>query len=183
MTALHYTVTPEDYVAFCLQQARRPDLVRRHRIMVTLLMLGIAFLPALLPWWLGNEPFKAVWPRLPTMLILAVLLQVIMHPIAAWLRRAGVRRAALALLGRSPSGTFLGPHRMWTSPEGMHFQGTQSESRIAWSAVTGLAETPDHLFVLIGPAQSVILPKRGQNPADVAGFRAAVQAHLPPAAG
>jgi len=183
MPALAYTITPDDYVAFCLHQATRPDRRRRQRIMVTAIGLAVAFGPVLVPWALGSAPFKTVLAQLPMTLVLAVLLQAILHPVAGPLHRFSVRRGARQILGRRPSGTFLGPWQLWTTEDGLQARGSESSTQIAWSAVQGLSETAEHLFVSLGPAQSLIVPKRGLEREALDAFKAAVRERAPAARG
>ena len=49
---------------------------------------------------------------------------------------------------------------------------------MAWSDVRRVEETPEHLYVILGTLQGVIIPKRGQDAATLQAVRTQMRAHV-----
>jgi hypothetical protein len=47
-----------------------------------------------------------------------------------------------------------------------------------WSDVRRVEETPQHLYVILGTLQGVIIPKRGQDAATLDAVRTQLRAHV-----
>ena len=178
MTSLTYTVTPDDYIAYNVHLAAKPHFVRRFRIRS--LLSGAIFLVSIavvLTLILGM-PDKGFPDWMPLFMGLVLLVEGVMWAAARPLQRAQVRVAVRAQLGPAPSGTFLGPHRMEAASDALHSNGPMVRSIIAWPAVRTLEETPDHLFIVLGGAQSLIVPKRDLAPEALLAFKAAIEAGM-----
>nr|WP_246503830.1 YcxB family protein [Plastoroseomonas arctica] len=87
-----------------------------------------------------------------------------------------IRRQIRTLLGRAPRDAFLGHKRLEASPEGLTITATTSTTQCEWAAITHVDETSQHLFLMLGNASGIIIPKRGQPQAALDALRACLAA-------
>jgi hypothetical protein len=64
------------------------------------------------------------------------------------------------------------------SAEGIRICRSTAESRLAWSNVVRLAETPDHLFVYISAAEAIVVPRRSLEGASFEDVRRQLQQYV-----
>jgi hypothetical protein len=176
MPELTYRFTPQDLAAFQIHVALRPATVRRWRWQVVLLALALPVVTYLIAWAAaGFGPMILTKGTvLPALLPMAVVLATLpfMRSYARW----RLRRGAEWLGRRAAEGAVFGQTRLVTTETGLQVDLPASHSLFAWSAVAGIEETPSHLFVMLGPAVAVVVPKRELDAAALDALRAEVAA-------
>lgn len=75
--------------------------------------------------------------------------------VAAWLlHRSNLTRAKVAL---EKSGT---SRRLWLDADGLNVAAGERTAHVAWTGITRVVETDDHVFVLTGPGAAHVIPRR-----------------------
>lgn len=72
----------------------------------------------------------------------------------------------------------FGRHRLTLQPDGVFEQGPSASHTHSWSAIEGLRETPDHIFLVVGGGFAYAIPKRGLEPESAAAFLTSTAAFL-----
>lgn len=173
--AITVTLTAEDHIALGLFLSDKPYLRRSPwRIALVMSALGI-----LAPWvslpFFGWRPDPrggaAMWPISAAMAVVAALWLVSLPALARW----RLRRQYRAWFAQRRT-LLSGPRDIAPRVDGLFAQGEQGESRFAWSIVTGIVETPAHLFLMAGETNAHLIPKRDVPEAAMQAFRDAVAA-------
>lgn len=178
MVTLAYDVAPADYEAFNLHWAMHPRLRARWRRQMIAMVLLVPWMPVLVLNVIDNG-FRDI-ELVPDVLVpagAALLVLAILIPISYAIYPWRVRRAVRTMLGRAPNEDFLGSKRLEATEQGLRLSGRASSASYDWSAVQGIEETASHLFVMLGSAIAIIVPKRGQADAVVDALRAAIRKH------
>ncbi len=89
-----------------------------------------------------------------------------------------VRMNTRRMLKRQPDELFLGRHQLDFGPDGITDTTATASGRMDWSDVRRVEETPQHLYVILGTLQGVIIPKRGQDAATLDAVRTQLRAHV-----
>jgi hypothetical protein len=97
--------------------------------------------------------------------------------LAAATTRLWVHAAAQAS-ARGAAQKQFGPHRLLVGPEGILERGPVATHSHAWSAVEGLFETGEHLFVGIAGGSAYVVPKRNLAPESAASLKATVGSYM-----
>lgn len=175
-------MTADDYAEFAAYVYRRPELRRRrYRSHLRFAVLMIVALLAYLIWqtWDGNGPdwgrilpvyFEGLAVGLGILALLALAYEFALPPLV----RMNTRR----MLKKQPDDLFLGQHRLDFGPEGISDTTATASGRMDWSDIRRVEETPQHLYVILGTLQGVIIPKRGQDAATLEAVRAQLRAHV-----
>jgi len=180
--ALDVEVTMPDVEDFNLLVAFSPRLRARWRRQF-ILMYGLAAI-LLLGWNLftfGTARFDLLQHGIAPLLILGALAAVV-TPLSYAAHLWNVRRVVRAMVGRSPREDYLGRKRIEASADGISVTGANSLNRYGWDAVIGLQETPGLILVMLGETLAILVPKRGQDAAQLEALRAMVHAHVAPSA-
>lgn len=175
--AIEVDVTLPDIEAFNLHVAFSPRMRARWRWQFVAIYGVLCVL--LVAWNLltfGRDGFEFVPHALAPVLIISALAAVL-TPISYALHRWNLRRMVRTMIGRAPREDYLGHKRIEATAEGISVTGANSANRYAWAAVTGLQETPDLLLVMLGEMMAIVIPKRGQDDAQLDALRALVRAH------
>lgn len=154
--AITYLTTRADYAAMIAAVQRRP-LGQRLAVsgLILLILLGVAWhgaggsLDRLQLFGARVAAGRVSWWFYPAVIV-PVLLPLAVHRVLALLISPWFRRSVLA----------REPVRMELREDGISLSITGLSSHVAWSAVTRLIETPQHLFAVITTRQVVILPRR-----------------------
>ncbi|WP_144638475.1 YcxB family protein [Bordetella genomosp. 13] len=172
----------DDYAAF-VQRAHQQPAVRRqrwarHKRFAVITVIGLAAL-LLSRAWNGGDVAWAPFLRdfaLAVVLGLGALALLVLgfERLLPVLIRANVRR----LLRQQADQPFLGVHRLAFGPDGIDDTTDSASGRVPWEAVSRVEESADHLYVMLGGAQGVIVPKRGQSEAVLAEVRAVLRQHV-----
>ncbi|MGE8613466.1 MAG: YcxB family protein [Achromobacter veterisilvae] len=175
-------MTADDYAEFAAYVYRRPELRRRrYRSHLRFAVLMIVALLAYLIWqtWDGKGPdwgrilpvyFEGLAVGLGILALLALAYEFALPPLV----RMNTRR----MLKKQPDDLFLGQHRLDFGPEGISDTTATASGRMDWSDIRRVEETPQHLYVILGTLQGVIIPKRGQDAATLEAVRAQLRAHV-----
>lgn len=175
-------MTADDYAEFAAYVYRRPELRRRrYRSHLRFGVLMIVALLAYLIWqtWDGKGPnwgqllpvyFQGLAVGLGILALLALAYEFVLPPLV----RMNTRR----MLKKQPDDLFLGRHQLDFGPEGISDSTATASGRMEWSDIRRVEETPQHLYVILGTLQGVIIPKRGQDAATLAAVRAQLRAHV-----
>ncbi|QKH33825.1 YcxB family protein [Achromobacter pestifer] len=175
-------MTADDYADFAAYVYRRPELRRRrYRSHLRFAVLMIVALLAYLIWqtWDGNMPnwgrilpvyFQGLAVGLGILALLALAYEYVLPSLV----RMNTRR----MLKRQPDELFLGRHQLDFGAEGITDTTSTASGRMDWSDVRRVEETPEHLYVILGTLQGVIIPKRGQDAATLDAVRAQLRAHV-----
>ncbi|RAP59957.1 hypothetical protein A6B37_24785 [Achromobacter sp. HZ01] len=175
-------LTADDYADFAVYVYKRPELRRRrYRSHLRFAILMIVALLAYLVWqtWDGKGPdwarilpvyFEGLAVGLGILAVLALAYEYVLPAL--------VRKNTRRMLARQPDELFLGRHRLEFGPDGVSDFTAAASGRMAWSDVRRVEETPDHLYVILGTLQGVIIPKRGQDAATLEAVRAQLRAHV-----
>lgn len=175
-------MTADDYADFAVYVYKRPELRRRrYRSHLRFAVLMIVALLAYLIWqtWDGKGPnwaqilpvyFEGLAVGLGILALLALAYEFVLPSLV----RMNTRR----MLKRQPDELFLGRHQLNFGPEGITDTTATASGRMDWSDVRRVEETPEHLYVILGTLQGVIIPKRGQDAATLDRVRSELRAHV-----
>ncbi|WP_129240645.1 YcxB family protein [Achromobacter veterisilvae] len=175
-------MTADDYAEFAAYVYKRPELRRRrYRSHLRFAVLMIVALLAYLIWqtWDGKGPdwgrilpvyFEGLAVGLGILALLALAYEFALPPLV----RMNTRR----MLKKQPDDLFLGQHRLDFGSEGISDTTATASGRMDWSDIRRVEETPQHLYVILGTLQGVIIPKRGQDAATLEAVRAQLRAHV-----
>ncbi|APX73627.1 MULTISPECIES: YcxB family protein [Achromobacter] len=175
-------MTADDYADFAVYVYKRPELRRRrYRSHLRFAVLMIVALLAYLIWqtWDGKGPnwaqilpvyFEGLAVGLGILALLALAYEFVLPSLV----RMNTRR----MLKRQPDELFLGRHQLDFGPEGITDTTATASGRMDWSDVRRVEETPEHLYVILGTLQGVIIPKRGQDAATLDRVRSELRAHV-----
>ena len=175
-------LTADDYADFAAYVYKRPELRRRrYRSHLRFGILMIVALLAYLIWqtWDGKGPnWGAILPvyfqGLAVGLGILALLALAYEYVLPGLVRMNTRR----MLAKQPDTLYLGRHELDFGPDGVTDSTTSASGQMAWTDVRRVEETPEHLYVILGTLQGVIIPKRGQDAATLQAVRAQIRAHV-----
>ncbi|MBO1016762.1 YcxB family protein [Achromobacter sp. SD115] len=175
-------MTADDYADFAAYVYKRPELRRRrYRSHLRFAVLMIVALLVYLIWqtWDGNMPnwgrilpvyFQGLAVGLGILALLALAYEYVLPALV----RMNTRR----MLKRQPDELFLGRHQLDFGPDGITDTTATASGRMDWSDVRRVEETPQHLYVILGTLQGVIIPKRGQDAATLDAVRTQLRAHV-----
>jgi hypothetical protein len=164
-------VTADDVAAFFRWIGQREH--GRRRILV--LVAAMLFLPVLV---LGGFFFDTGVSRMVFYDVLRPLLVVfyavlIVYLLVIW----SMPRLAAKQLEKQPGA--IGRRRYEAGDDAFRSQNEVIDVQVRWSGVTGVEETPEHIFVLTGPHAAFVVPRRAfADDAARARFVAAVGGHL-----
>lgn len=175
-------LTADDYADFAAYVYKRPELRRRrYRSHLRFAILMIVALLAYLMWqtWDGKGPnwgllLPVYFQGLAVGLGILALLALSYEYLLPGLVRMNTRR----MLARQPDTLYLGRHELDFGPEGVTDTTATASGRMDWTDVCRVEETPEHLYVILGTLQGVIIPKRGQDAATLQAVRAQLRAHV-----
>jgi len=175
-------LTADDYADFAAYVYKRPELRRRrYRSHLRFGVLMIVALLAYLIWqtWDGKGPnWGAILPvyfqGLAVGLGILALLALAYEYVLPGLVRMNTRR----MLAKQPDTLYLGRHELDFGPDGVTDSTASASGHMAWMDVRRVEETPEHLYVILGTLQGVIIPKRGQDAATLQAVRAQMRAHV-----
>jgi hypothetical protein len=175
-------LTADDYADFAAYVYKRPELRRRrYRSHLRFGVLMIVALLAYLIWqtWDGKGPnWGALLPvyfqGLAVGLGILALLALAYEYVLPGLVKMNTRR----MLAKQPDTLYLGRHELDFGPDGVTDTTATASGHMAWSDVRRVEETPEHLYVILGTLQGVIIPKRGQDAATLEAVRAQLRAHV-----
>ena len=175
-------MTADDYAEFAAYVYKRPELRRRrYRSHLRFAVLMIVALLAYLIWqtWDGKGPdwgrilpvyFQGLAVGLGILALLALAYEFALPPLV----RMNTRR----MLKKQPDDLFLGRHQLDFGPDGISDTTATASGRMEWADIRRVEETPQHLYVILGTLQGVIIPKRGQDAATLEAVRAQLRAHV-----
>ncbi|CAB3903401.1 YcxB family protein [Achromobacter mucicolens] len=175
-------LTADDYADFAAYVYKRPELRRRrYRSHLRFGVLMIVALLAYLIWqtWDGKGPnWGALLPvyfqGLAVGLGILALLALAYEYVLPGLVKMNTRR----MLAKQPDTLYLGRHELDFGPDGVTDTTATASGHMAWSDVRRVEETPEHLYVILGTLQGVIIPKRGQDAATLQAVRTQMRAHV-----
>ncbi len=175
-------LTADDYADFAAYVYKRPELRRRrYRSHLRFGVLMIVALLAYLMWqtWDGKGPnwgllLPVYFQGLAVGLGILALLALSYEYLLPGLVRMNTRR----MLAKQPDTLYLGRHELDFGPDGVTDTTATASGRMAWTDVRRVEETPQHLYVILGTLQGVIIPKRGQDAATLQAVRAQMRAHV-----
>lgn len=179
---IEYTLTPDDLVAYASWRAvargEEDAQSRRYRLtgawlagaLAYLVVFAISTLPLLLA---GQLPLAGLTELLDIAVGLAVgWWEWQRGRLGAWLLLRRYRTKARVSLEKSGA-----DRRLDLDADGLTVTAGTRAAHVAWAQVSGLAETPDHLFILTGDTAAHVVPKR-VGPDVVAELASAIRAHL-----
>jgi YcxB-like protein len=157
---IEYRVEEGDVLAFLDHHSEHSAAAREIRRRQT---YGYAILLAILGlvlWFFGE-----------TALVIAFL---VLGPVwvAWWPARARrlARKQAAALYREGPNPMFDGPHVLRLDEGGIVAIAPGAESRLPFTSVQRVVDTPDYLFVYVGAIQAFVVPRRRVARGDVRAF-------------
>ena len=175
-------LTADDYADFAAYVYKRPELRRRrYRSHLRFAILMIVALFAYLVWqtWDGKGPnwgqmlpvyFEGLAVGLGILAVLALSYEYLLPGLV----KMNTRR----MLARQPDTLYLGRHQLDFGPDGVTDSTATASGRMDWADVRRVEETPEHLYVILGTLQGVIIPKRGQDAATLDAVRTQLRAHV-----
>lgn len=173
MVHLNYDVAVADYEAFNLNIVCGPGVRRQWWQQLAFSLIVWPALAGAYVAWDGGTPAEIA--RTAGLIFVLVLLFV-GGAFAMYPRR--VRKLLRRMLGSEPRETFLGPQRLEVGPDGVALEGGGVKAHYAWSAIDGLDETAEHLFLMTGKVHGIIIPKRALDASDLARLSACVRASI-----
>lgn len=172
----------DDYADFVAYMYKWPEMrgrrMRSHLRFAVLMVVALLAYTAWSAWGPGGPDWGAVLPAyfqgLAVGLGVLVLLALAYEFVLPALVKANTRR----MLRRQPDEMFLGRHRLEFGADGIDDATASASGRMDWSNVSRVEETPEHLYVVLGTLQGVIIPKRGQDAGTLEAVRAQFRAHV-----
>lgn len=151
---LSFTLDLEDYVAMsrCLCKSgvayRRQGRRSLFRGLVVFIIGAMLILVSLswAPWWIMGEVGFA----------LVIVCLIFYSP---WMYRRRVAQATRAMYAGCSSPLIFGPKQLMISAEGVESSGEHGMGRFRWTVVDDVLEDLDHVFILVGGIQALIVPK------------------------
>lgn len=175
-------LTADDYANFAAYVYKRPELRRRrYRSHLRFAVLMIVALMAYLIWqtWDGKGPnWGALLPVYFQGLAVGLGILAVLALAYEYVLPALVKMNTRRMLARQPDTLFLGRHQLDFGPDGISDSTATASGRMDWADVRRVEETPEHLYVILGTMQGVIIPKRGQDAATLDAVRAQLRAHV-----
>lgn len=170
---LEYDLTDEDFVAWnVFASTNLPAMVKQERI----LRIGASvILMALMLSMVGLEGYPFV--NIAVGLVFVAVVWLVSLRLRPVLIRGIARRFA-----KSGGLGITGHYRVWLEDDGLHEASPTSTSIAAWPGIKRIEENDDYLFILTGPMQSCVIPKR-MGAETVRAFGDEVRARLTPEAG
>ena len=175
-------LSADDYAEFAAYVYRRPELRRRRYLSHLRFAVLVAVVPLGYPvWqtWDGHGPnwslllpvyFEGLAVGLGILAVLALAYEFVLPGLV----RMNTRR----MLAKRPDGLFLGRHQLVFGADGIEDSIADASGRIDWADVRRVEETPQHLYVILGTLQGVIIPKRGQDAATLDAVRVQLREHV-----
>lgn len=163
MGQLNYDLTDDDYLAFnqhaAVSAPALADQARRVRI------IGVVVVPLLvgIVMWAveRNPPFALLLAGIAAAVTWFSWPRVHRWAVTSQLRRV----AATSGLGRT------GATRLGWDEATITEAATSSRATVGWDRLERVEETPDHLFLFVGPLEGLIVPKRaGDGVAELARY-------------
>ena len=168
------TLETADLAAWSLRLAARSRNVPRDLIRGFAFILVCAFIGIIIGWLAVADhlSFGAMINELPGLMreVLGVpLLAGCAFVVAFTLARPRLIKNSLdKMIGAQPGvGIPQKFHVRIGAAEGLRFNAPNLETHIGWSAVIRCEETVSHFFLVIGPLQCIVIPKRGLPDATV----------------
>ena len=175
-------LTADDYADFAAYVYKRPELRRRrYRSHLRFAVLMIVALLAYLMWqtWDGKGPnWSLLLPVYFQGLVVGLGILALLALSYEYLLPKLVRMNTRRMLARQPDTLYLGRHQLDFGPDGVSDSTATASGRMDWADVRRVEETPEHLYVILGTLQGVIIPKRGQDAATLEAVRAQLRAHV-----
>ncbi len=175
MVTLAFAVTVEDFEAFNLQFTNSAGKRAKRLRGSGLFLLAMATVLTAFYAWSGvlNGEFDLLLlfglPLGPPMIAF-----VVMEALRPWVMRIRIR----SLLGREPQEAFLGKIRLEATEAGLTITGETTTTHCTWAAIKGIDETARHIFVKVGNAAAVIIPKRDQTATSLDALRQLLDASI-----
>lgn len=157
-----FDVSVEDLVAFNLYFLRKEGR-RRHQVLAAGLLL--LFAAALYAYWCNGYLLVNFLGGLAVLSLASVLFVALSRRRVA----AFVRRNA-----REDKGSRVGRHTMEVRDGRLWERTAVDETSISLSALYGIETTPEHLFVMRGPAYAWVVPRHRVVEGDAGAFEGAL---------
>ncbi|WP_251864497.1 YcxB family protein [Achromobacter sp. Marseille-Q4962] len=175
-------LTADDYAEFAVYVYKRPDLRNRRfrshlRFAIVMIVVLFAYL-AWQTWGPGGPDWGRMLPTYAEGLAVGLGILALLAAAYEFLLPPLVRMNTRRMVSRQSDGMFLGRHQLDFGPEGIDDATGSASGRMEWDAIKRVEETPEHLYVLLGTQQGVIIPKRGQNEATLRAVREQMRAHV-----
>ena len=71
------------------------------------------------------------------------------------------------------------PFQVWLDDWGLHSNTRLAATTIWYHVVQSIADTPEYVYILLGPMQALVIPKNKVAPADLGQFLAELRRRLP----
>lgn len=153
---VHCSLGEEDYVAFTAYFYRHTE--KGRRVMRKLHGIGIVLFLAFAGFAYGHETYGAARP-LYYLYYLAVSALVLggVYALLLWYIRPTMARMAVRM---GPKRAILLSTTFHFSAAGLAVTNEAGKGHMDWASVEGVAQTGDHLFILLGKMNAFIIPKR-----------------------
>jgi hypothetical protein len=169
--AIGYTPTIEDYVAFNLYHLRHSPVARRAKWRAVVLMGFFVLLACAVVSYMT----RSSWGTYVVQVILCALIVVY----SAWRYDHNVAVHVRRHLREGRNAAQLSPHTVRIAADGIVEATTLNEATYRWPAIERVAESDDHLFIYIGAAQAIGIPKHRIESGDYAAFVARLHGTIP----
>jgi hypothetical protein len=152
VSSIEYDLVPDDFVAFNMHHALHSEAARRQS--ATTRIGASVVLPLAVGIMLAAASHDVAFGAVTT-LVSGVVLWFLWPRL--WSRQ--MKRFLMRAASSDGLGT-VGTQTLSIEDEGLREVSPGSETFTAWSKVRRIDETPDHVFIFVGPVQAFVIPKR-----------------------
>lgn len=150
MNSLEFAVQSEDLVAFNTYFAQHSKQGRKVRDSYRLQAVLAGFIGGAIVGALLFGSINGALVALPVMPLIWF--------VSPWAWQRAVQKNAVKMAAHGGLGK-LGPCKLTIEGEGLREQGADFEVSAAWSSITSIDQTENHVFIFFGPTQAFVIPK------------------------
>ena len=99
--------------------------------------------------------------------VFALLFGVIVFVLLPTRLRARLKQNTRKMLAEGDNRAVLGPQSLTASPEGLLLESRAGESKFRWSSIVKIAQNDDYIFLYIGAANALVIPKKAFSPPEI----------------
>lgn len=168
-TAITFTNTLDDIIAFNMYHVRTSRVTRRMRFWatwgITVVLLGLALVLSLLSGSISSLIWMGAWA-----------IFYLSYSLSTYNRR--IRKATRRMYEEGKNKGVLGKHTIRIDEDGLHETSEVSEGKTLWSGIERIGEDENYLFVYVQAMMAHVIPKHRIDAGDLASFTEELRRHV-----
>lgn len=153
---IEYERTLDDMVQFNLFHFEHSPTMRRQVLFMQIFLAGFVVLSSFLLVYLFDRD-KQLHVASYLVFLLAGVSVFFLYPA---FNRAEIAKRTTKLLSEGNNAAVLGPQRLPVSQAGLQVVTAAGDGHVNWSAFEKLAQNDEYIFLYIGAANAIVIPKR-----------------------